>query len=154
MYQATESKIGFILVDDSCAMVNVKELLGNKHIIAFPVSFEQYSKKDLVSILVQKTQSMFKGTKLSQREREKVIQFLVNMLSVSESRRIDFFLQYLVMLIPDLVSKAKRIPHNQLIMELQSRLTKSQHLTLDFMSRTSLTAEYKSEPKEPDLPYA
>jgi len=153
LYQATESKLGFILIDDSSAMVQIKELLGNKHIIALPVCFEQYSNRDLQSILMEKSSSMFAATKYTKSQRKTIIQFLVNTLSQHEPRRIDRFLQYLALLMPDLMEMDSSKSMN-LTLKLEHRLSNSQHLTLDFMNDISLTADYESEPKEPDLPYA
>merc|ERR1711991_148503 len=107
LLKATESKIGFILMDDSSSMINIKELLGNKHNTLFPVYFEQYNNKQLQLILYKTTKHLFKSTNLNENDIKLIIKQLVNSFNF-ESRRIDRFHQYLALLMPDIIKITRK----------------------------------------------
>ena len=197
LYKATESKIGFILIDDSSAMINIKQILGTKHTTAFPVYFQQYDNKQLQSILYDSSKHLFGN--ISSNDIKLIIKQLVNSFNF-ESRRIDRFHQYLALLMPDIIklitkqnkTKNKYITDNdreneneekdeewtemamdvdittsgsnniesisnlanKLILSLHERVSKSQHLSMDYISMSSLNLPFKQERREPDLPYA
>ena len=159
LYKATESKIGFILIDDSSAMINIKQLLGNKHNTAFPVYFQQYDNKQLQSILLNTSQHLFKSINISQNDIKLIIKQLVNSFNF-ESRRIDRFHQYLALLMPDIIKidpdRVQNIGNltNKLILSLHERVSKSQHLSMDDIGNSSLNSAFKQERRCPDLPYA
>lgn len=151
LYQATESKIGLVLVADSSAMLSPAVRSKN----ALPVCFEQYSNKQLKEILALKTRALFDAMRVPGDDRHKIITLLVNSFHF-ESRRVDHFVQYLALLLPDIVRTLKRGAkpnYDALVLNLYQRLSRSHHSSLDFATRHSQKTERHSQ-RDPDLPYA
>lgn len=114
LFKCTQSRLGFIFLDDSSCMIHIKQLLGSKHDIAFPVAFPQYDSKQLQSILFETTKPLFNLCKLdlSESEIKLVIKQLVSSFHV-ESRRIDRFQQYLALLMPDILKLGASKKHSE-----------------------------------------
>eukprot|EP01084_Bolivina_argentea_P127271 225109_1 len=155
LFKATESKIGFILVDNSSAMVNIKRILGSKHTIALPVYFDQYSNKELQRILLHTTQPLFADTKLNATQRKSIINLLVHTFHI-ESRQIHRFHQYLALLMPDFIRISRdnndHNPFKALILPLYETVSKSQQLAIDYTSK-QIQSQPSEAIKDPDLPY-
>lgn len=162
LYQVTESKVGLVLVADSSAMLCAAVRSKN----ALPICFEQYSNKQLKEILALKTRPLFSAMRLPAEDGTKILTLLVNAFHF-ESRRIDHFVQYLALLLPDIIGSLKRGAkpnYDALVLRLYERLSKSQHSSLDFVTRHShshsVTDNSNSSLKErhsqrdPDLPFA